>query len=144
MTKQITALEGSVLVGVGLAVSVRNAEAQGQSPVEVVHATTHDVSPPLDSIVPLPPPAAGAIAAIPLRPTRPSRTTSGAQLDSVLQSSTSTTLSTNSGQDFLGVGNGLPGFTVQYIPPDTNGAAGATQFVQWVNASFAVFNKSDG
>ncbi|MBZ5565458.1 MAG: hypothetical protein LAP13_23930 [Acidobacteriia bacterium] len=124
--------------------SVRNAGAQGHSPVEVVHATTHDVSPPLDSIVPLPPEATGAVAAIPLRPTRPGSTTSGGQLDSVLQSSTSAALSTSTGQDFLGVGNGLPGFTVQYIPPDTNGAAGATQFVQWVNASFAVFNKSNG
>ena len=26
--------------------------------------------------------------------------------------------------------------------PDTNGAAGATQFVEWVNARFAVYNKS--
>ncbi|HCC58512.1 MAG TPA: hypothetical protein DEQ47_14890, partial [Solibacterales bacterium] len=29
-------------------------------------------------------------------------------------------------------------------PPDTNGAVGATQYVQWVNESFAVFNKSTG
>ncbi len=32
----------------------------------------------------------------------------------------------------------------QYIPPDTNGAVGATQYVQWVNASFAVFDKATG
>jgi hypothetical protein len=61
-----------------------------------------------------------------------------------LQSSASTILSVNTGQNFGGVGNGLPGFTVQYIPPGTNGAAGDTQFVQWVNTSFAVFNKSNG
>jgi hypothetical protein len=29
-------------------------------------------------------------------------------------------------------------------PPDTNGAVGATQFVQWVNESFAVFDKATG
>ena len=29
-------------------------------------------------------------------------------------------------------------------PPDTNGAVGATQYVQWVNTSFAVFNKTTG
>ncbi len=136
-------LVGSVLVVVGVAVSNRNAEAQGQSQVEVVHAVTHDVSPPLDKIPPLPPQAAvGGL--IPFRPTRPVRTTPTNRQDSVLQSSATTTLSTNSGSDFLGVGNGLTGFTVQYIPPDTNGAAGGAQFVQWVNASFAAFKKSDG
>jgi hypothetical protein len=45
---------------------------------------------------------------------------------------------------FEGLGNGRYGFTVQYAPPDTNGAVGATQYVQWVNADFAVFNKSNG
>ena len=29
-------------------------------------------------------------------------------------------------------------------PPDTNGAVGATQYVQWVNTAFAVFNKATG
>jgi hypothetical protein len=29
-------------------------------------------------------------------------------------------------------------------PPDTNGAVGATQYVQWVNAAFAIYNKSTG
>src|SRR5262245_36218521 len=41
-----------------------------------------------------------------------------------------------------GVGNGFSGpngtFTVQYAPPDTVGAAGATQYVQVVNVGFAV------
>ena len=47
-----------------------------------------------------------------------------------------------------GVGQGFSGpqgaFTVQSAPPDTTGAAGATQYVQWVNSSFAIFNKSTG
>jgi hypothetical protein len=42
------------------------------------------------------------------------------------------------------VGNGDYGFTPNSAPPDTNGAVGATQYVQWVNESFAVFNKSTG
>ncbi|MFL6688715.1 MAG: hypothetical protein ACJ8IR_00795 [Alphaproteobacteria bacterium] len=29
-------------------------------------------------------------------------------------------------------------------PPDTNGAVGATQYVQWVNTAFSIFNKSNG
>jgi hypothetical protein len=42
------------------------------------------------------------------------------------------------------VGDGNYGFAPDSAPPDTNGAVGATQFVQWVNESFAVFNKSNG
>ncbi len=45
---------------------------------------------------------------------------------------------------FEGLGNASLGFTVNSAPPDTNGAVGATQYVQWVNSSFAVFNKSTG
>jgi len=48
----------------------------------------------------------------------------------------------------LGVGKGFTGpqgsFTVQYAPPDTVGAVGATQYVQVVNTGMAVFNKSTG
>jgi hypothetical protein len=46
--------------------------------------------------------------------------------------------------NILGVGNGFPNFTVDGVPPDTNGAIGATQYVQWVNESFAVFDKATG
>lgn len=49
-----------------------------------------------------------------------------------------------SGLNFDGLGNGSLGFTPNAAPPDTNGAVGATQYVQWVNESFAVFNKSTG
>jgi hypothetical protein len=48
------------------------------------------------------------------------------------------------GLNFEGLGNGSLGFTPNAAPPDTNGAVGATQYVQWVNESFAVFNKSTG
>ena len=43
---------------------------------------------------------------------------------------------------FDGVGQGAFGFTPNAAPPDTNGAVGATQYVQWVNESFAVFSKA--
>jgi len=49
-----------------------------------------------------------------------------------------------SGLGFEGLGNASLGFTVSSAPPDTNGAAGLTQYVQWVNSSFAIFNKSTG
>jgi len=67
------------------------------------------------------------------------------QPDSVLQTSTGPLVGTTAGLDFLGVGIGITGtYTNCCAPPDTNGAAGATQFVQWVNLDFAVFDKATG
>ncbi|HEX8116709.1 MAG TPA: hypothetical protein VF521_05510, partial [Pyrinomonadaceae bacterium] len=43
--------------------------------------------------------------------------------------------------DGLGVGGG---YTPNAAPPDTNGAIGATQYVQWVNEAFAVYSKTTG
>ena len=46
--------------------------------------------------------------------------------------------------NFEGLGNGQYGFSVTGAPPDTEGTVGATQYVHWVNTSFAVFNKTSG
>ncbi len=64
--------------------------------------------------------------------------------DGALQTSVTPAVATTPGLNFAGVGNGDYGFTPNAAPPDTNGAVGATQYVQWVNESFAVFNKSTG
>src|SRR5437763_8780762 len=48
------------------------------------------------------------------------------------------------GLSFDGVGVGLAGFIVGSNPPDVNGRVGATQYVQWNNTSFAVFDKTTG
>ncbi len=48
------------------------------------------------------------------------------------------------GLNFAGLGQGDYGFNVNSAPPDTVGAVGATQFVQWVNTSLVIFNKSTG
>src|SRR5437870_103891 len=48
------------------------------------------------------------------------------------------------GLAFEGLGNKTLGFIVNGAPPDTNVAVGLTQYVQWVNTSFAVFDKSTG
>jgi hypothetical protein len=66
------------------------------------------------------------------------------QVDPVLQAASGPSISTTAGLNFAGVGNGDYGFTPNAAPPDTNGAAGATQYVQWVNESFAVFDKATG
>ena len=47
-------------------------------------------------------------------------------------------------RDFAGVGYGDYGFAPDAAPPDTNGAAGDRQYVQWVNESIGVFDKSTG
>ena len=46
------------------------------------------------------------------------------------------------GTSFEGIGAGLPGYSVVANPPDVNGRVGATQYVQWNNLSFAVWDKS--
>ena len=51
---------------------------------------------------------------------------------------------TPTGLSFDGVGVGLAGFIVGSNPPDVNGRVGATQYVQWNNTSFAVFDKTTG
>ncbi len=107
---------------------------------QVYKAIYHDVSPPVRDILPLPPQA--GFREIPLLPVPHNRVASAP--DTVLQYVTGPTVSTTLPESFDGLGAGFPGFTVQYIPPDTNGAAGETQYVQWVNASFAVFDKSTG
>jgi hypothetical protein len=64
--------------------------------------------------------------------------------DSAVQSSVGPLVNTTSVSNFPGVGNGDYGFRPNAAPPDTNAAAGATQVVQWVNESYAVFDKSTG
>jgi hypothetical protein len=48
------------------------------------------------------------------------------------------------GLSFDGVGVGLAGFSPSANPPDVNGRVGTTQYVQWNNTSFAIFNKTTG
>lgn len=67
------------------------------------------------------------------------------QNDPVVQSAVAgPAVATTAGLNFAGVGNQDYGFVPNAAPPDTNGAVGATQYVQWVNESFAVFDKTTG
>ena len=76
-----------------------------------------------------------------------SDTTEGAE-DSALQEIAGPTVGTTPGLNLLGIGTGFVGpsgsYTDQYAPPDTNGTVGATQYVQMVNISYAVFDKVTG
>jgi hypothetical protein len=53
-------------------------------------------------------------------------------------------LSLTMGPNVLGVGVGFPNYFVPDAPTDVNLAVGDTQVVQWVNVSFAVFDKATG
>lgn len=109
----------------------------------------HDISPALrdlPTIVPGARPAqheAEALRTIPL----PSGLKNAKDPDTVRQQTTAaapTRLAPAANLNFDGIGQGVFGFNVGVAPPDTNGAVGLTQYVQWVNLSFAVFNKSNG
>jgi hypothetical protein len=109
-------------------------------PVEVNGAVQHDVSQPLHSM-------AASSRGAETRREKPLRLIPPQELvnngpDTAVQTSTGPLVAAAPGLGFAGVGNGFPGFTPDSAPPDTNGAVGATQYVQWVNESFAIFDKS--
>ncbi|MFN8489908.1 MAG: hypothetical protein U0350_20145 [Caldilineaceae bacterium] len=64
--------------------------------------------------------------------------------DPVVQTTAGPLVGTTNLLNFAGVGLGDYGFIPNAAPPDTNLAVGDTQVVQWVNSSFAIFNKATG
>ena len=106
----------------------------------VVHDESHATSHPLHNIPPIPPKIQAKLSIL-LRHPHPLSGVRRLLPDPALQQSVGPTVPTNSESDFLGVGVGLGGFSPQYAPPDTNGAVGPTEYVQWVNVNFAVFAK---
>src|SRR5882757_56893 len=119
-----------------------------QSRMTVRREVQRDVSPPLREMIKLMPPRslvrreAEPVRRIPLPPGLSTQGQGQAE-DAVRQQSVAP-FTPVVGTSFEGLGAGQYGFTVNSAPPDTNGAVGATQYVQWVNQSFAIFNKSTG
>jgi hypothetical protein len=111
--------------------------------VIVINADKHDVSPPVRGMQAYSTPGGVPKDTKPLRLFRSPGSPNGGA-DPVIQSSITTPAAPTSSTNFDGLGNGALGFTVNAAPPDTNGAVGATQYVQWVNSSFAVFDKASG
>ncbi len=108
----------------------------------------HDTSPPLRTIIAptsdFKPNTAKPVGLPRVLPEGP------VQVDPVIQTGATRVpfVATNPGLNFDGVGNGFSGpngtFVLNAAPPDTVGAVGKSQYVQWVNASFAVFDKATG
>jgi hypothetical protein len=110
---------------------------------EVSYAVHHDTSPPLRDM-----PSVLSMFVAPHEKPRPIPLPVGSDLaveqaDPVAQTSASVLVPAVAGLSFDGVGLG-GGYTPDAAPPDTNGAVGATQYVQWVNESFAVYDKATG
>jgi hypothetical protein len=108
---------------------------------EVTKATRHDVSKPLREMMPL---KAGKARKYENPMNFAKKGAASDQQDGALQSTAFPNVAVTAGLNFEGVGEGLVGYNVNVAPPDTTGDVGDTQYVQWVNLSFAVFNKSSG
>jgi hypothetical protein len=139
MSVVVTLKRSAAAIAVGcLAVA-----AQAQN-VEVSPAVQQDHLPSLRGVMPKPDdPGAGThghpAQHIPLTGAPSNLTDPGEQLSPALSAAPLA-----AGLSLPGVGNGDYGFAPDAAPPDTNGAVGATQYVQWVNEKFAVFDKATG
>ena len=117
---------------------------------EVNYAVHSDLSPPLSLMATVVSPQQGSHVAPDVRYPKLQLLTNAPQrglgpvADGALQTSSGPLVSTTPGLDLLGIGNGFPGYAVPDAPTDVNLAVGDTQVVQWVNVSYAVFNKSTG
>ncbi|HWY21778.1 MAG TPA: hypothetical protein VNX26_11195 [Candidatus Acidoferrum sp.] len=114
-------------------------------PTTVRRDMHHDVSRPLSEMIKnAPPPSLQRREVEPMKliPLPPGL--SQLQEDPVRQGSTVGLMTPTPTLNFEGLGNGQYGFSITGAPPDTEGTVGATQYVQWVNTSFAIFNKSTG
>ena len=123
--------------------------AAAQSKVRVIREVKHDVSAPLAELDRRTPaqPYRFSPRVLKILPTGPGNNLNPSSYmlpDGALQASTLPPVAANLGLNIDGLGLGQYGFVLDSSPPDTNGAVGATQYVQWVNAEFAVFDKVTG
>jgi hypothetical protein len=137
-----------LLLGVGVSL-LCSLSLTAQSRMTVRSEEHHDVSPALRDLIQGAPKQAQAMVVQEAEPVRriplPTGLTTLAE-DPVRQRTAAfiAAFAPAVGLGFEGLGNAQYGFSVTGAPPDTNGAVGATQYVQWVNISFAIFNKSTG
>lgn len=101
---------------------------------DVLRELKHDTSAPMKEIHP----AAEAGPSHVIKLMRVPHQLKQGQADPVVQNSAGPTVSADGAVNANGVSSGGS------APPDANGAVGATQYVQWVNLSYAVFDKATG
>src|SRR5712692_689336 len=132
-----------VVVGT-LLVAPHLAGQQTQVYPDVLNEVKHDTSPPMIAVG-----RAGETGPKhTIKLMKVPHSVSQGQSDPVVQNSAGPVLNTTTGMNIPGLGMGFTGpqgpFFDNGAPPDSNGAAGATQYVQWVNLSYTVFDKSTG
>jgi len=117
---------------------------------EVNYPVHVDISPPLSQMATEVSPQQGLHLAPPVQHPKLQLLMAAAQParglveDAALQKYVGPFVSATIGLNLLGVGNGFPNYAVPDAPTDVNLAVGDTQVVQWVNVSYAVFNKTTG
>ncbi|MFL6016686.1 MAG: hypothetical protein ACJ74V_04035 [Gaiellaceae bacterium] len=134
-----------------VAASAVDAKSKGGASSSAVRKKTespalhHDVSPPLRDIAPAP--ISGKLKKDKEPKHGPPAPEPGGP-DPVVQSSPGVAAAPALGVGVEGLGQGFSGpsgtFSVDSAPPDPNGAVGPNHFVEVVNESLAVFNKSGG
>jgi hypothetical protein len=131
--------------------SANSIQAQGQIPEQAgppswAPAVRHDTSRPLRDMQPTPPVSTREDFEVKKEREIDDERGGSTGPDQAVQRFFTSALAATPGVGFDGVGEGNPQFSfdVSYVPPDTTGEAGLTQYVQWVNASFAVFDKETG
>jgi subtilisin-like proprotein convertase family protein len=131
-----------------LATLVVSCATGGNPDVEVIKPDSQDVSPPLRDLakVPVPESFDRAKEAEPHRmlPIVDRLQAQASQADSVVQNFIGTANIPSPTTTFEGMGSGLAGFTVQSAPPDTDGDIGPNHYVQIVNSSVTVFDRTGG
>jgi hypothetical protein len=123
------------------------AQKTTQRSARVIHELKHDLSAPLAELDRMTPaqPHRFSPRLLKILPTGPvSNAPEYAAPDIALQQASLPPVAANLGLNIDGLGQGQYGFLLDFSPPDTNGAVGAAQYVQWVNAQFAVFDKVTG
>ncbi|HUC30373.1 MAG TPA: hypothetical protein VMR80_12335 [Candidatus Acidoferrum sp.] len=114
---------------------------------EVNYPMQFDISPPLREMAPVAPPTAAERELPVMYPKLEKLTAQRGQpavKDGALQPSVLPMVNAAVNLNLLGVGNGFPGYSVPDAPSDVNLAVGDTQVLQWVNVSYAVFDKATG
>ena len=143
-SRNLTGLSIALCTVFGLATSNQASAENAASAVEVTPAVKHDTLRSLRGTMPRPEDFSKSPRIHPVHPLPP--LAPGNQSDGAVQHTITGTFAPALGAGFDGVGQGFSGpqgtFEVNSAPPDTNGAVGATQYVQIVNTGFAVFDKA--
>ena len=141
MTRKILRLSTTAVGMLALFFGVPLTAQNNSSQPTVNHAVASGISAPLRDLAKLPRAPqygfheANPVHRIPMRP-------AGPVVDRVEQKTAGGSANYSIGINVLGLGNGFPGFTRGFAPPDTNMAVGDTQLVEYVNTSWEVFDKS--